>query len=130
MNKRREYLRCMASPQWEARRSAYFAKHRKRCAACGSKDDVQLHHRTYERMGRELDADLCPLCQRCHASVHDHHRLVRGSLAVATDLVVQRIRSKSKRKVLARAVIVGRRHLLIDKFSARAAQDREARAAL
>lgn len=38
-----------------------------RCQVCYSYDDVlEVHHRTYERLGRELDSDLIVLCHSCH----------------------------------------------------------------
>lgn len=31
---------------------------------------VQIHHRTYVRLGRELSTDLVPLCDNCHGKAH------------------------------------------------------------
>ena len=31
---------------------------------------VEVHHKTYERIGRELMEDLSILCEGCHASTH------------------------------------------------------------
>lgn len=31
---------------------------------------LQVHHRTYERLGAELPGDLQVLCPECHRSVH------------------------------------------------------------
>ena len=30
---------------------------------------LEAHHRTYERLGRELDGDLTALCRECHKGV-------------------------------------------------------------
>lgn len=68
------------SSSWERRRVAYFAKHPKVCVACGSNKKIQLHHKTYDRMGAELDGDLAPLCEFCHSTLHQWHRSVGGSL--------------------------------------------------
>lgn len=43
------------------------------CQMCGS-GDVELHHRTYERVGREELTDLIPLCKGCHSAAHSLHR--------------------------------------------------------
>lgn len=43
----------------------------KRCHATGRRLDV--HHLTYKRLGREAEADLWVLCDRCHAAEHDVH---------------------------------------------------------
>lgn len=101
MTTREQYERYITSAHWDARKSAYFNKFEKRCRACGSRNDMQLHHASYKRMGRELDADLVPLCQTCHSLVHQYHRDVGGSLVDATDHVVSRLvrrRKKSRRK--------------------------------
>lgn len=60
----------IASDRWAARRERYFASHPRKCAVCGSKASLELHHLSYERLGRERDDDLAPLCHRCHAAVH------------------------------------------------------------
>jgi 5-methylcytosine-specific restriction endonuclease McrA len=66
-------------PQWEAQ----YAKHIKsarwrnmkrdigrlrgnRCERCRSTFQLQLHHKTYERLGRESPSDLELLCTACH----------------------------------------------------------------
>jgi sirohydrochlorin ferrochelatase len=55
----------------ELRRAGY------RCRLCnlGSPDVVlTVHHRTYERLGKELADDLTTLCMECHRAVTDHER--------------------------------------------------------
>jgi hypothetical protein len=37
-----------------------------RCAVCHSDGPLQVHHRTYERFGREEMTDVLPLCRECH----------------------------------------------------------------
>lgn len=49
---------------------------------CGD-TQIQLHHTTYERVGRELLTDLTPLCARCHALVHVLER--RGDIGIDLD---------------------------------------------
>jgi hypothetical protein len=80
------------STRWYARRDLYFTKHRKRCAGCMTDKGIHLHHRTYARLGIEIDDDFTPLCEDCHALVHEWHELVRGKLARATDEAVAMIR--------------------------------------
>jgi 5-methylcytosine-specific restriction endonuclease McrA len=62
-----EYLQ---SPEWRIR--AEDAKHRGRweCALCASHENLEVHHRTYVRLGRELPSDLVVLCRRCHRRHH------------------------------------------------------------
>ena len=51
-----------------------------RCRICNTpKDEAQLevHHRTYERLGNEQPGDLTALCSGCHRVVTDHLRRAR-----------------------------------------------------
>jgi hypothetical protein len=41
-----------------------------RCGRCGSKRDIEVHHTTYERLGKEWDSDLEVLCVNCHRGEH------------------------------------------------------------
>jgi hypothetical protein len=84
------YETYLTSPRWEATKRRYYAQTgRHACAACGSTDQVQLHHKTYERLGHELLGDLTPLCEPCHAGVHEIHRQKQPAMTLAqvTDLV-------------------------------------------
>jgi len=78
----------IASPAWQARRASYFTEHSRSCDACASEDEVELHHRTYERFTHELDDDLRALCSTCHQWVHHLHRSSRLDLAESTDQVI------------------------------------------
>lgn len=42
----------------------------KACMVCGSRN-YQLHHRTYQRLGRERLPDLAPLCHEHHEAAHE-----------------------------------------------------------
>ena len=42
-----------------------------RCQLCNDEENLQVHHRTYERRGNEDPADLLVLCRECHAKFHD-----------------------------------------------------------
>jgi len=49
-----------------------------RCQLCNraaSEALLEVHHRTYERLGEELDEDLTVLCRPCHSTFHEHRRL-------------------------------------------------------
>lgn len=89
------YAKYMQSQRWASRKSAYYAKHQKSCRACRSEDQIDLHHRTYERMGFEPDSDLVPLCSRCHAAVHDMHKRLGGSLREVTATVIRQLKAEA-----------------------------------
>jgi 5-methylcytosine-specific restriction endonuclease McrA len=53
---------------WRRKRALHRAGYR--CERCRGGEHLDVHHRTYERLGRELDEDLEVLCRDCHA--HEH----------------------------------------------------------
>jgi hypothetical protein len=53
----------------EATAATYYKKFGRICAACGTDQNITVHHMSYERLGHELDDDLLALCL-------DHHRLL------------------------------------------------------
>lgn len=75
-----EYLVYVASPEWTARKLAYYKTHPRKCRACGeTRGIIHLHHKTYERLGSERDSDFTVLCEKCHKSVHEAHRRSRAA---------------------------------------------------
>jgi hypothetical protein len=61
------YLR---SRHWRWIRAVALDYYGGTCTLCGTEDEVQVHHRTYDRRGRETLADLTVLCDDCHARYH------------------------------------------------------------
>ena len=106
IHRRAAYCNYMASEQWFALRERWAAdwveSHgtQPHCLVCGVEwalcDD--LHHRTYERLGREAAADLIPLCRSCHGALHRILETDRSwrrlNRAQATDLIVLSLRRK------------------------------------
>lgn len=69
-NVRVKYEEYIRSPEWHEKAAAIKKKFGGRCQACNSNVKVQVHHRTYERLGHELDTDLTVLCEHCHKLFH------------------------------------------------------------
>jgi len=42
-----------------------------RCWCCGTRESLQVHHKTYERLGEELPCDVVTVCGRCHKLIHE-----------------------------------------------------------
>lgn len=64
----REYLR---SERWQITKTRMFFELKYRCKRCRTKEGpLQLHHRTYERLGQERPTDLFWLCGDCHKFLH------------------------------------------------------------
>lgn len=64
------YAAYLRTPHWKALRAVVLERWSGLCEECGVKPATQVHHRTYERLGREVLADLTPLCATCHAGTH------------------------------------------------------------
>jgi len=65
----RKYLEYISSPAW------YWKRHEKlklvtSCERCGSQEQLEIHHRTYERLGDERMEDLEVCCNPCHFREH------------------------------------------------------------
>lgn len=61
-----EYIR---SPEWREKAEAAKERAGQRCQVCNRpRTEVTLdaHHRTYERLGREMPEDITVLCRDCH----------------------------------------------------------------
>ena len=65
------YQQYLMSDHWKKTRYRSLRKASFRCQLCNSKDNLQVHHITYERRGCELLEDLIVLCRPCHARFHD-----------------------------------------------------------
>lgn len=95
------YREYMTSQQWVKRKRDYFETHRRVCKACGSLKRIHLHHKTYRRLGFERDADLVPLCHKCHTNLHRMQKASGQNLWSATE---DYIRSKKRRYKNSRVV--------------------------
>ena len=71
------YADYLNTAHWQELRYAKLDEADHRCQLCYSPYRLQVHHRTYCRLGEELDSDLIVLCATCHARVHN--RLPRQS---------------------------------------------------
>lgn len=64
-----KYSTYLKSKRWEEVRTA-TKNYYQCCQSCGSDKNLQVHHLTYERLGRELFEDLTLLCGKCHMLKH------------------------------------------------------------
>lgn len=67
---KKAYAEYLASPAWRITRNAALKRAGYRCVRCARKRRLQVHHRTYERVGHEHNADLEVLCEDCHSGHH------------------------------------------------------------
>jgi hypothetical protein len=65
------YADYLAGPEWADARSRYRTSGKvQRCLVCRA-PNVDLHHRTYLRLGNERVDDLVALCRGHHELLHD-----------------------------------------------------------
>lgn len=69
---REVYLR---SEHWRETRLAALERAEHRCQVCNRTERLDVHHRTYERIGEERPADLTVLCRRCHDLFHGNAKV-------------------------------------------------------
>jgi 5-methylcytosine-specific restriction endonuclease McrA len=70
------YWSYIQSDRWADKRNE-IKKIRKKCEKCGSRKNLQVHHVSYKRLGRERDSDLLLLCVFCHEEVHIEQEMER-----------------------------------------------------
>ncbi|MGH3029198.1 MAG: hypothetical protein ACRDNE_00250 [Gaiellaceae bacterium] len=68
--RRAAYHRYLETPAWREKAERVKAGAGQRCQLCYAAGELHTHHRTYERVGAELDTDLLALCARCHGFFH------------------------------------------------------------
>ena len=64
------YVEYLQSDWWK--KVSFAAKwfYNFKCQTCGSSDNLQTHHRDYDRKGCERPEDLSVLCNACHEKIH------------------------------------------------------------
>lgn len=88
----KEYLH---TKHWKLLKSKIYKKYKYNCAYCKTNHDIDLHHKTYERVGNENIGDLVYLCRLCHKAVHDG--LISDN-KLKLQLKAKNKRSKKKKK--------------------------------
>jgi hypothetical protein len=63
----KEYLK---SEEWKKKSKKALIRANFRCQLCNKKDEIHIHHRTYENLGNEKESDLIALCKGCHKKFH------------------------------------------------------------
>jgi 5-methylcytosine-specific restriction endonuclease McrA len=71
------YAKYLLTTQWTKKRQAALRRAGSRCQICNAEKRLDVHHRTYDRLGAEVAADLIVLCRACHKLFHQKRRLVK-----------------------------------------------------
>ena len=78
----RDYIKSQA---WQRKRREYYSSNlyktlkgegKWNCYCCGCNNrPLDLHHRTYKRLGNEnISVDLIPVCRKCHSEIHEREK--------------------------------------------------------
>jgi 5-methylcytosine-specific restriction endonuclease McrA len=97
--RRLPYAEYLKTAHWQRVRTLALEQAGYACDLCGHSEQLEVHHRTYERLGFERQSDLLVLCHDCH---RDHHkalvlRAIRASEQPPLKAVVDEI---AKRQAL------------------------------
>ena len=64
----------LQSDHWQEVRKRKLKQAGYKCEACGEKVKLDIHHLTYERLGKERLDDLQALCRDCHVKAEKRKR--------------------------------------------------------
>ena len=67
----REYRAYLKTARWRAMRHWALELHGDECAQCGESENLQIHHKTYANLFKEMPDDLEVLCSGCHRTAHE-----------------------------------------------------------
>lgn len=73
------YGQYLQTEHWKQTRAAAIERAGGTCQLCNHTGELHVHHRTYERRGKELPTDLTVLCRTCHERFHN---VVNGKATV------------------------------------------------
>jgi 5-methylcytosine-specific restriction endonuclease McrA len=94
------YRAYLASDHWSDLRRRYWQSRLPKCCyACGSKGHLDLHHRTYKRVGNERLTDLTLVCRECHQRIHEREKSAGAHVWVST----KKIRRERKKEAASAA---------------------------
>jgi hypothetical protein len=68
--RRETYQRYLCTGEWRERRRLALIRDRNMCQGCLAARAIEVHHLTYEHVGRELLYELVSLCSACHETAH------------------------------------------------------------
>lgn len=73
----REYLQ---SPHWASFRARWYRKMgNPPCSRCHQQRPLDLHHRSYNRLGVERMSDVTGLCRACHGTTHEFSKAKKSN---------------------------------------------------
>lgn len=89
------YNKYLHTYHWEQLRELKLSEVDHRCQVCYNSKQLNVHHRTYERLGNEKLSDLTVLCKEWHEIFHTNGRLKKHE---AVQTLPSPHRGKSRRR--------------------------------
>lgn len=107
----KNYKEYLNSPEWKQFRLEQLQKAKFKCVVCADNGLLNVHHRTYDVLGRESSSDCAVLCPQCHAKHHDKF-IGNNSLLDQIELQRQYTREfKRERNALQSGILAAKRCL-------------------
>ena len=98
----KDYNDYLKSNEWKQIRKLYFKGKRKSCLCCKSTKIIQLHHKSYKRLGTTSEIkDLISVCNSCHKKIHKLEKDNKISVTKATNIYIKSTK-KYKVKIIKR----------------------------
>ncbi len=63
----------LQSQEWSKLKTQALSRANYKCQLCNARNELHIHHRTYNNIGNEDLDDLIVLCRKCHEKFHDTH---------------------------------------------------------
>lgn len=60
----------LKSEHWKLLKRVTLQSQGRICCKCGALKKLQIHHKTYVRLWKELQSDLMVVCVDCHKKIH------------------------------------------------------------
>ena len=95
--KKVNYPQYLKSEHWSNKKAQHFNKapSRRKCFVCGTKDNLHVHHNTYENIGKEKLQDLVTLCGNHHFEVHTIQKQFKVDYRFAVKMVYTAFKYKN-----------------------------------
>lgn len=71
------YTQYINSRDWQLKRREVLKRDNHQCQTCLNTENLEIHHKTYERLGDENLDDLITLCTHCHEAITSSIRFRR-----------------------------------------------------
>lgn len=101
MRKWIDYDEYLKSDVWQIRRAMALERAGYKCHVCGERENLNVHHKTYEHLGNELPEELVVLCRTHHWMEHNPGEIVPVDINKKKTKSPRKINTESKCKYFA-----------------------------